>query len=1058
MAAMSSSRRPVGLKPFSPSVELLESRQLLAGGVTTSPASIPALDAENLDEPIEFETVRIGEAGSVDVYQRGRDLWSRVDLSGRYVNPVVIMSPASNNGGQPSTVRVRNAGAGSFEFQLDEWDYLDGKHITETFGYVVMEAGRHVFADGTVVEAGTLSPVDHRWQEYVFSEFFDSVPALFTQVMSDRDDAAVVTRHNIVAASGFQLRLMEEEAADGAHGSEMVGYLAIEHGQGNSGDVAFEAWSTTGGVDNRWYALNYGSSYADPPVFLAGMRSANDLDPVAVRYRYEGDSGVQVRLQEEQSANNEMAHAAETVDYAFFEAGELWVSEALPFAGGMGEAGRVAASQANAGQWHTVEMQRTYSEPVVVMSPISSNAADLGMPRVRNVQAGSFEFQIDEWDYLNGKHRTEIFGYVVLEAGRYVLDDGTMVDAGTLAAVNDQWIGHSFDQPFETVPVVLTQTSSYVDSAAVAIRLTDVTAAGFQVRLQEEEAADGSHANEQVSYIAIERGAGSTGGENYETGSTGDRVDRIFRGIRRKQFFSLDPVFLASVQTANNLDPVTLRYRIHDEVFALVRLEEEQSLDTEKNHPYEAVGYAFFEEGLIRTHDAARQNEGFFQHAVDLAVLEHLYGVRAVPEEPQPYAAYFDFGTANSTVKGGYTRVTHATKYTAGRGYGWSKGNVQSRDTGISTALDRDLNYSRDATFVVDVPNGKYQVDLIVGDRGNVVHDQMSFYLEGVQVGTKTTGPQRVVGRGYRTEVTDGQLTLRLRDLGGRDPHVAIEALRIYTADSGLPQTSGPWWPSPPKAPGGFFHQPVRSGGFKIYTVESIYQKSSVKIRVLTPNTLVAGQEYRVVYVLPVEPGEKREYGDGLATVRNLNLHNRHNVIFVAPTFTDMPWYADHVSAKKVWQETHFRTVVVPFIEEQYPVVAGPEGRLLLGFSKSGYGAFSMLLRHPDFFGRAVAWDAPVAMSSPSEGYAFTDILGSTQNFGNYRITTLVRQRKNLLKTQPARLLLLGYGDNSFRSDHRELHQLMNSLGIPHVFVDGPHRSHHWNSGWVGDAVRRLLG
>ncbi len=1055
---MSSSRRPVGLKLFSPSVEMLESRQLLSGGVTALPASIPALDAESLDEPIEFETLRIGEAGSVDACQRGGALWSRVDLNGSYVNPVVIMSPASQNGGQPSTVRVRNAGGGSFEFQLDEWDYLDGKHATETFGYVVMEAGRHVFADGTVVEAGTLSPVDHRWQECVFSGSFDSVPALFTQVMSDHDDAAVVTRHNTVTASGFQLKLMEEEAADGAHGSEMVGYLAIEHGQGDFGDVAFEAWSTTSGVDKRWHALDYGSNYADPPVFLAGVRSANDLDPVALRYRYVGDSGVQVRLQEERSANNEMAHAAETVDYAFFEAGELWVSETLPFAGGIGEAGRVAASQAGAGRWRTVQMQRTYSEPVVVMSPISSNAADLGMPRVRNVRAGSFQFQIEEWDYQNGKHGAEVFGYVVMEAGRHVLDDGTVVDAGTLAPVNHQWTGHSFGQSFETVPVVLTQTSSYAGIAAVTTRLKDVTATGFQVRLQEEEAADGSHADEQVSYIAIERGVGSTGGVDYETGNTGARVDQVFRGIRRRQVFSSDPVFLASVQTANDLDPVTLRYRIYDEVFALVRLEEEQSLDTEKNHPYEAVGYAILDEGLIRTHDAARQNEGLLQHVVDLAVLKHLYGVRVVPEEPQPYAAYFDFGTGNSAVKAGYTRVTHATAYTAGRGYGWSAGNVQSRDTGVSTALDRDLNYSRDATFVVDVPNGKYQVDLIVGDRGNVVHDQMSFYLEGVQVGTKTTGSRRVVGRGYRTEVTDGQLALRLRDLGGRDPHVAIEALRVYTADSGLPQTSGPWWPSPPKAPGGFFHQPVRSGGFEIYTVESIYQKAAVKIRVLTPSKLVAGREYRVVYVLPVEPGERRDYGDGLTTVRNLNLHNRHNVIFVAPTFTDMPWYADHVSARKIWQETHFRTVVVPFVEDQYPVVAGPEGRLLLGFSKSGYGAFSMLLRHPDFFGRAVAWDAPVAMSDPGEGWGFTDVLGSTQNFQNYRITTLVRQRKGVLKTQPARLLLLGYGNNSTRSDHRELHQLMNSLGIPHVFVDGPHRSHHWGSGWVGNAVARLLG
>ena len=67
------------------------------------------------------------------------------------------------------------------------------------------------------------------------------------------------------------------------------------------------------------------------------------------------------------------------------------------------------------------------------------------------------------------------------------------------------------------------------------------------------------------------------------------------------------------------------------------------------------------------------------------------------------------------------------------------------------------------------------------------------------------------------------------------------------------------------------------------------------------------------------------------------------------------------------------------------PVQTVPAGRLLLGFSKSGWGAFSLLLRHPDVFGRAAAWDAPLMMNKPGP-YGSGDIFGTPENFARYQI------------------------------------------------------------------------
>ncbi len=66
----------------------------------------------------------------------------------------MVTGPPTSNGDQPLTVRVRNVTATGFEFQLDEWQYLDGWHAGESIGYLVVEAGEHTLLDGTRVKAG----------------------------------------------------------------------------------------------------------------------------------------------------------------------------------------------------------------------------------------------------------------------------------------------------------------------------------------------------------------------------------------------------------------------------------------------------------------------------------------------------------------------------------------------------------------------------------------------------------------------------------------------------------------------------------------------------------------------------------------------------------------------------------------------------------------------------------------------------------------------------------------------------------------------------------------
>lgn len=238
-----------------------------------------------------------------------------------------------------------------------------------------------------------------------------------------------------------------------------------------------------------------------------------------------------------------------------------------------------------------------------------------------------------------------------------------------------------------------------------------------------------------------------------------------------------------------------------------------------------------------------------------------------------------------------------------------------------------------------------------------------------------------------------------------------------------------------------------------VHRVTCPWQGGETSIRVLQPENLRDGEVLRVIYVLPVESGDGTRWGDGLQEIRKLGLHERHRLICVVPTFEKLPWYADHPTDTTIAQETYFLKAVVPAIDRLYPTSGKPDGRLLLGFSKSGWGAVTLLLRNPDVFGKAAAWDAPLMMET-SGRYGSGPIFGTQENFRNYEASVLLREFGAKL-SGPPRIFHLGY--DNFRDHHVRFEALLNELNIPHVHQDGPQRKHHWNSGWIADALGWLV-
>ncbi|MDG2220483.1 MAG: sulfatase-like hydrolase/transferase [Rubripirellula sp.] len=252
------------------------------------------------------------------------------------------------------------------------------------------------------------------------------------------------------------------------------------------------------------------------------------------------------------------------------------------------------------------------------------------------------------------------------------------------------------------------------------------------------------------------------------------------------------------------------------------------------------------------------------------------------------------------------------------------------------------------------------------------------------------------------------------------------------------------------------------AGGFHTHQISSPYQAGKTHLRILLPDNFDLRQNYRVLYVLPVhEDGVGIEkHGDGLVEIKKHDFHNRHQLICVAPGYTSKPWYADHDLNPKKQDESHLLKTVLPFIEKRYPVRTDVKSRLLLGFSKSGWGAATLLLRHPDIFYRAAAWDSGIRVDTgPIEESDRDNRIarewGSRANFEAHRLSNLIRLRGQALGDESRLFYFNTEGTRAIGGV--EIHRLLVEHGIPHRYVMEPHRKHAWNSGWIPEAMTFLV-
>jgi len=248
----------------------------------------------------------------------------------------------------------------------------------------------------------------------------------------------------------------------------------------------------------------------------------------------------------------------------------------------------------------------------------------------------------------------------------------------------------------------------------------------------------------------------------------------------------------------------------------------------------------------------------------------------------------------------------------------------------------------------------------------------------------------------------------------------------------------------------------------RIHVIESPYQRKPTTLRVLLPDNVQPNERCRVLFLLPVHEDGLFKHGDGLREVRKLDVHNKHQLICVAPAFTSKPWYADHDLNPAKLDESHLLRTVIPFVELNYPVRANDTARLLLGFSKSGWGAMTLLLRHPDKFARAVAWDPGIRIDTgpfeddSDQEFRIRRDFGSDANFERFRVSSLIKTRGKELGDS-VRLFYFNREGHQRTQGGEKIRKHLRQQQVPHHYVMDRHREHRWDSGWLPQAIEFLV-
>jgi pimeloyl-ACP methyl ester carboxylesterase len=125
---------------------------------------------------------------------------------------------------------------------------------------------------------------------------------------------------------------------------------------------------------------------------------------------------------------------------------------------------------------------------------------------------------------------------------------------------------------------------------------------------------------------------------------------------------------------------------------------------------------------------------------------------------------------------------------------------------------------------------------------------------------------------------------------------------------------------------------------------------------------------------------------------------------------------------------------------------------VLVGFSKSGLGAWNLARTIPDRVRATIIFDAPVAREQPE-----WDIGAFYAEDAAWQDDLPIRTIREFEAAMPAPHQLILISGEVFHEEMCAFSRELDRAGLAHAFLPRPHLKHQWNSGWIEEGLNSLI-
>ncbi len=229
-------------------------------------------------------------------------------------------------------------------------------------------------------------------------------------------------------------------------------------------------------------------------------------------------------------------------------------------------------------------------------------------------------------------------------------------------------------------------------------------------------------------------------------------------------------------------------------------------------------------------------------------------------------------------------------------------------------------------------------------------------------------------------------------------------------------------------------------------TLESTYMNSTMKYSVCLPEKYDPGKEYPVLYILHGMDGNNNDWFKNGASGGVIGAYaseffknGGQEMIIVSPEGRNL-FYVDGYEPGQNYMSYFFKEFI-PYIEKEYPILAGRGSRAIAGLSMGGYGALYYAMLHPEMFCHVYACSAAVNGNGSSTPWIYYSFISA--------------RKRGEIKDLPEITLEIGTEDFLYRDNENWVKNILNLYDVSYEYITRP-GVHYW-SFWNGCSPRIIM-